>query len=450
MPDKKWALEVSGTAPEFAVQILLRDAYSGESQWIKEVAFRQVAHLSDLPSDVAQGILTTIVNLKLDNRLKRESDALKAQLSRLSEPRIFISAMRLLLWLPRLDLGFHFVLYLILLSDFAMLRLLHPDTALNALIWLFISYCSFPFFTYFFKYLLFPLFSRKSWWLTPFKLVVLIGLFFSRISVFIILFGGWPGKAHGAFDFRSPMDVFTTGFALYVASFVPFAILAARKGKFTHPGWWALLPFWLLLYIAANIPSSVKRFLTIATANKKNPYFYLLIFVIILIISLIVIGVYFVFKYINSNNINSAISVAISSLFFMIIFISTATFYIQAVHDQMLYNRLTKQNKTVTCDELLKMIGSYYLDIFRLQVIKYVREKSLLTVNEEAEALLSGLVRDVEIKQRKRKNPNKLKSYDNESIKASVPSKYRHFTSSASPEILDEISKLLETVKVDG
>src|SRR5260370_8027269 len=39
LPDRKWALEVSSTAPEFVLEYLLRSAFSNGSQWIKEVAF---------------------------------------------------------------------------------------------------------------------------------------------------------------------------------------------------------------------------------------------------------------------------------------------------------------------------------------------------------------------------------------------------------------------------
>ncbi len=270
MPDKKWALEVSGTAPEFAIQILLRDAYSSGSQWIQEVAFRQVAHLSVLPTEIAQGILATIVNLMVNNRLKRERDTVKAHLLRLPQPRTFISAMQLLLWLPKLDLYLHLILYIVLLIDFAQLRLLRLDSALTALLFIFMSYCGSQLFILSISRRS-PLFSPSLWWLTPMKFAIQLGFIFSRVLVFVLLAGGWPGKVQSVFAFRSPMDVFTLAFALYVVLYVPFAVWAARKGKYTHPSWWAILPLWWLLYIVTNIPSLTKKFLTTAVANKKDP-----------------------------------------------------------------------------------------------------------------------------------------------------------------------------------
>jgi hypothetical protein len=56
LSDKKWALEVAGIAPEPILTYLLTEAFSSKSQWLREVAYRQVARLSTISLNIAQGI----------------------------------------------------------------------------------------------------------------------------------------------------------------------------------------------------------------------------------------------------------------------------------------------------------------------------------------------------------------------------------------------------------
>jgi NACHT domain len=118
LSDKKSALEISGTAPEPILAHLLRSAFSSKSQWLREVAYRQVARLSAIPSDIARGIRDAIVELASNGRLHREKYATRAHLSRINQSRDFLSVMELLLWLPSLDLGLYIILFFAIMSLF--------------------------------------------------------------------------------------------------------------------------------------------------------------------------------------------------------------------------------------------------------------------------------------------------------------------------------------------
>jgi len=72
---RKWTLEVSGVAPERILIYMLKKAFAEKSQWLKEVAYRQVARLHGIPEEIAQGMREAIINLHLDGRLRRESYA---------------------------------------------------------------------------------------------------------------------------------------------------------------------------------------------------------------------------------------------------------------------------------------------------------------------------------------------------------------------------------------
>ena len=69
--DKKWTLEIAGSVSEPVLVWLVRCAFRSRSQWLKEVAYRQVAWLQDMPTDIAAGIRSAMVDLAADGRLNR-------------------------------------------------------------------------------------------------------------------------------------------------------------------------------------------------------------------------------------------------------------------------------------------------------------------------------------------------------------------------------------------
>jgi hypothetical protein len=103
LADQKWSLEVAGITPQPVLLWLLRRAFASESQWLKEVAFRQTARLGEIPEDIAAAIRKSLKYLFSERRLNKEYYATLAHLSRLDQPSRFINSLRLLKLVPIVD-----------------------------------------------------------------------------------------------------------------------------------------------------------------------------------------------------------------------------------------------------------------------------------------------------------------------------------------------------------
>jgi hypothetical protein len=101
--ERKWALQVAGIVPKSLLLSLLRRAFSSDSQWLKDTAYRQTARLGEIPPDIASAIRSALVGLSLAGRLNRERLATNAHLSRFDKSSYFLSILRLLVWIPFLD-----------------------------------------------------------------------------------------------------------------------------------------------------------------------------------------------------------------------------------------------------------------------------------------------------------------------------------------------------------
>lgn len=116
LTDKKWGLEVAGIVPQPILLHMLRDAFASQSQWLREVAYRQTARLSEIPDDIAKSIRRALVGLFASGRLRRERYATPAHLARLDQSAHFISVARLLAWVLFVDLVTHIVLFALLMA----------------------------------------------------------------------------------------------------------------------------------------------------------------------------------------------------------------------------------------------------------------------------------------------------------------------------------------------
>lgn len=102
--DRKWALEVAGSADPEGLAKLLRHALQGDSEWLREVAFRQAARLPRVPDDVGIDVRIALARSMPYRRLLFDWLGVKAQLLRLSPPAPFLGAARLLRVSPIVDL----------------------------------------------------------------------------------------------------------------------------------------------------------------------------------------------------------------------------------------------------------------------------------------------------------------------------------------------------------
>jgi hypothetical protein len=96
LTDRKWALEVAGTAPAEVMERLLLEAFRGDSDWLREVAYRQVARLPRIPDVLAKEIRRALIKRTGDLRLQRDWSATRAQVMRLRPPGPFLRTARLL------------------------------------------------------------------------------------------------------------------------------------------------------------------------------------------------------------------------------------------------------------------------------------------------------------------------------------------------------------------
>lgn len=101
--DRKWALEVAGTAPADNMAGLLLRAFRGPSEWLREVAFRQVARLSEIPEAIATEIRRLLIEKTANGDLQRDWGAVRAQLLRLRPQQPFMRTALLLRIVPGVD-----------------------------------------------------------------------------------------------------------------------------------------------------------------------------------------------------------------------------------------------------------------------------------------------------------------------------------------------------------
>lgn len=105
--DRKLVLEVTGTAPDAVRTQMLSAAFRTGNGWLSEVAYRQVARLRDVPSELTDEMRRALVGMAAAGRLRRERETVHAQIKRLETGRRLLWGMRLLLVVPVVDLLVH-------------------------------------------------------------------------------------------------------------------------------------------------------------------------------------------------------------------------------------------------------------------------------------------------------------------------------------------------------
>lgn len=244
LPDKKWALEVSSTAPDHMLVSLLRDTYSkSKSQWLKEIAYQQVARLHSIPPEVAQGIRNALVELAATKRLRQQRYATQTYLARIHQPADFLATMQLLLRLPTIDLGLHVLLLVIFFGKLAGNSVWNQQSQLPIVVIATLLGTGLYMSHYVLIMLMGPLHSTTKNALVVTGTTMRIVLIYVLIIMLILLTFSGP-----SFNSISGLLIFLLIAGAYVALFGPLAFRAAQTGNFVKPGWWILLPIWPLLY----------------------------------------------------------------------------------------------------------------------------------------------------------------------------------------------------------
>jgi hypothetical protein len=463
LPDKKLALEISGTVPEIILVYLLKNAFSSESQWLREVAYRQTSRLSTISPEIAQGIRNAIVDLAGAGRLQREKSATKAHLERLNRSTNFLSSMRLLIWLPILDTSFYIVLYIVILFGIRQLIFSFPIIMLPLIVFTFymaqVMGSVKNLIKYFRDLSLLPMKSKSKLGLIlekgggyfsyPFYLMFTRGLVF--ILMLLIFFSWQPNRLvidENIYHLYIPLGLIATYFVL----FGPFGIWAAQTGNFTKPLWWVILPIWPLLYPLLN-PHSIVTFIQREDRRTKVIQAFLSIFALLLAIIISASGFVLAVVVISLNKITALILAYVLAGVVII-----APLYIALQACFWLQDRLRwyvwkwSQQEIMTCQEMFKLIRLYHDERhFSIRMIKAVREQQLLDVTEETEALLRGTARAIEeklLKERYNKRKGKITWQMNKFWVKNNKNKndQEEIISKANPELLDELYKFLDYI----
>jgi len=370
LPDKKWALEAAGIAPEPILAYMLRTSFEGVSQWLKEVAYRQAARLGSIPPTIAKGIRIAIVGLANHGRLQRERRATKAHLERLGQSAYFLSIMRLLLWLPTFDLGLHIFLSIGIIISLNRLKMLSVEDMFFVFVILLISHLC----------LRISLRTYSRW--------ILSGITVRLICLTILIL---------VLSVNSQSRVLPWAI-LYVGLWGYLGLAAAYWGHYTGLRWWFLLPIWPFLYLLTN-PHSVMTLLRRYIFNRIVMGV-LLVEGAIMLILLLLSNLWS--RYVTREFLQ--LSKAGLLILAMISIVGVIGFGLvlarRWMSDWFLWQKwLRTQQGYITVQILCTTVNNFYHAAYCTRVIRNVRERHRLVPTSEEETLLVMIARALEIKQ---------------------------------------------------
>ena len=433
--DKRWALEVAAIAPESVLISLLNQAFLSSSNWLQEIAYRQVARLNHITPVIAQGIRNAILALASNHQLQREEYATKAHLMRLPRSGDYLSIMRLLLVAPKIDLCLYLILSLVFIPLLIVSKPIFP------IVFFIVLFIPFSF--------ILPYGPMGS--LNRLSTIIFIGLMRVATLDCVIFIGflliGYPIPEKEAI-------LPTVAFCSYWAFFLPFSYQAARTGKFAYPRWWLLLPIWPLLNLIRN-PQSVFLFISrIVRVFKHMRIIGLGPLVLVAAGSLVGAGIWGM-NYLTQNpspwgDIILLLIICIMTVP-MIRFFSSIIY--SAYQDRLRWHKWFKNHQgTMTYHEFCEAI-TFHNWTKTLSALERARIQRKLAPTTENELFLKTLAFEIEVRQRVAK-ANKGATYgkailpvsssnemENENIRVCAKHLWIH-----GPIVLDEIYMLLQDI----
>jgi hypothetical protein len=383
--DRKCSLEVAGITPQPVLLWLLRDTFSSESQWLKEVAYRQVAQLRRIPEDISSDIFKTILNLFISRRLYKERFATYAHLSRLENHNKYLNALRLLQYFKPIE---NFVYFGII---FSLLFICIYMNEINYLILVFLLLTSFLISRVIYAEL-YSVLSPKNKYSRDrasifYGFSLFIFLCFSRsiiLPLILILPIGFMKTI--IFHHRVLITLFSIFFIQGIWSF--FAMIASGTGQFTHPIWWIPLIFFPFLYFLRNSRKTIKMII-LAIENRKST----------IIISFVFYLLFFPGLHFLSTLIGMDLSVTlkiVSSISLLAFGVILWVKYIE-LKDRIRFWRWVKScPDSVSMYEILNLFLVCNSQNICKKILIACREKNLLLVHRDSQELLKGFITDIE------------------------------------------------------
>ncbi|MGK7961626.1 NACHT domain-containing protein [Crocosphaera sp.] len=364
--DRKWALEVAGITSQPVLMWLLRNAFASDSQWLKEVAYRQTARLGKIPDDIAAGIRKTLLYLFSTGRLYKEYFTTEAHLSRLDNSKQYLNSLRLLRWIRPIDSILHIFCLIFLLYFSDILLELGISLTIMFFIFVVVSYWSLRLFSLELSFR--DVYNNKSWMTLGNTYDSSLGKQL-RLMSFII----------------SPY----TRLFVFPLLWSIFAILAVNTGQFTEWWWWFLLLLFPLFYLIFNL----RKFLKFCISILSNFWIYI---IVLFYISFIYLALWALE---NVENIVEGISVIVITFYTLYLLVYFFRYLNKWLPDLNKWRKWVKRNKypnTIDIQEWLRLVNSYHTNQFTKKLIIISRERELIIVNKDTESILYELATMIE------------------------------------------------------
>ena len=393
--DQKWGLDVSGLAPASVLTDLLRQAFSNRSQVLRDSAYKQVARLNQLPNDLANSIRSTLCRMTLTRRLRKERTATHAHLARLNNSESYISVLRLLIWLPVIDLILHALLAAIVLVRYVS-RVSIPVSPNEGIILV-------PLF--FSMFVILGGYAVLYWGLSisaetspiyegrrhATELTEMLLLVFN-VRMFVLMLGVLALVGFKQFSrTKLPFTSFGTRWIyiwIYVSFWAPSALLFARRGRFMNPLFWPVYPVLAFITSARAIAPALVLML------RDWQELLIALAVGVLIVAIIAMGVYFGSLI---PHIGLILAVGLCTAFLMIVI----SFTYRKTSDHLKWRQWNRNKvNSITPEEFIETVRSYRSDKYRVRFVNAVRSKGLIVPSSEAEEAIYTFARQLEISSR--------------------------------------------------
>jgi hypothetical protein len=407
--DRKWALEVAGTAPEPVLVWMIREAFRSRSSLLREVAYRQVGRLHGIPSDIAAIIRHALLTSSVGGRLRRDHVAVDAQLQGLPQPEPFRRAKDLLLFIPGVDLLLHLgllVVFLLLSAADWSGRPVERRTAILLLIFLLLlSHLSM------YAMRASPIFS---WIPNGFK-VTSLGTGASTLEWLMIwyaIFGvqiAVIGATVAPTTLGSVSWIVGLGGSLYVVTWALGALIAVRAGRFTRVQWWPVIQIVMVDRTVAFLVRMACEFASMVKRRQIRGLMILLAYVILL-------GAYIFFlinfpKWIDFSRTPPTISENLPVLVLAIFVLGILVAAFKPISDWVWLRRWRHAGYSVLGgEELLNSINSLRTSGALVKLISIIRARGILDGTPNSLAVIEDLSLIILYASQDRKNTRGIKA----------------------------------------
>ena len=397
--DKKLATEVSGFLPQRTLLPLLNAAFASTSQWLMEIAYRQVASLDYIPEEVEESLRQVLVRLALSARLHKQRLTTEAYLHRLKGVKSLLAVHRLLVFAPFIECS------LIIMC----ISLIWLTTWGHSLALIYREFISLAILLHAF-FLIRATTARFRYGVRQFGRALgdmAISMLFIRLIFplgFVSMFS--------TFMFM-PLSIFLL--YCYSVVWLPLALVATQRGDFVHPIWWPFMPITILL-------RGIKSFLNWISNSKKGKLHdpseglnILDIFVFLVKdaatglvgLLLLLVVIFLLSKLPHSESVMRVFAdvmlVVLLCFVLMIVAAYLSNIYDSITDHRRLRNWIKQDNDIMTVAQLQNELKLYKTPISSLAMIKEVRSRGLLEASYKAELFLLRFADDVEHAQRKYK-----------------------------------------------